>query len=92
MKKSESAQHSKTGAIGEKEREETGTKPPALVFGFFIHLSFIQKLKYLRFIVLSLERYTVRIIDIGWCKLPYYMKFWRHVNLAILKTQDLATP
>ena len=24
--------------------------------------------------------------------LPYYMKFWRHVNLAILKNQDLATP
>ena len=24
--------------------------------------------------------------------LPYYMKFWRHVNLAILKNPDLATP
>ena len=22
--------------------------------------------------------------------LPYYMKFWRHVNLAILKNPDLA--
>lgn len=70
MKKSESAQHSNTEAIGEKEREETGTKPPLLVFCFFIQLSFIQKLKYLRFIALSLKRYTVRIINIGWCKLP----------------------
>ena len=24
-------------------------------------------------------------------KLPYYMKFWRHVNLAILKNPYLAT-
>ena len=25
-------------------------------------------------------------------QVPYYMKFWRHVNLAILKNPDLATP
>ena len=24
-------------------------------------------------------------------KVPYYMKFWRHVNLAILKSPYLAT-
>ena len=24
-------------------------------------------------------------------KIPYYMKFWRHVNLAILKSPYLAT-
>ena len=24
-------------------------------------------------------------------KIPYYMKFWRHVNLAILKNPYLAT-
>ena len=26
-----------------------------------------------------------------WNPVPYYMKFWRHVNLAILKNPYLAT-
>ena len=30
------------------------------------------------------------IVDVTKSMIPYYMKFWRHVNLAILKNPYLA--
>ena len=34
---------------------------------------------------------TAISLELGQTRVPYYMKFWRHVNLAILKNPYLAT-